>query len=261
MFFEHVLQLPAELSLRRAFRPPGEGDGHRHQHAVEPVAGVLPRALRQHRLAPRAAAGHAVRQLALRPAADRAVLRVRGADLLHHFAERKAAGQGRALLQRRVGANHRHARQHRAGAELHPHRERSARHAKARRGCARRAAPGAVVVGAGNRDHPHGNDVDDPGHPHARRVVLRPRSHHRGRDRHVHELCDASDRQARAGRRLCQPHGDGRAAAARVLRRARHDAVGARPAGRGRSRPAARADRIQGRVVTRTTASGLRWRT
>ena len=73
MFFEHVLQLPLELSHRRAFRPAGEGDGHRHQHAVEPVAGVLPRALREPRLAPRAAAGHAVPQLALWPAADRAV--------------------------------------------------------------------------------------------------------------------------------------------------------------------------------------------
>ena len=61
----------------------------------------------------------------------------------------------------------------------------------------------------------------------ARRVVLCQRPHHGGRDRHVHELCDAADRQARAGGRLCQSHGDGRAAAARVLRRSRHDAVGA----------------------------------
>ena len=72
---------------------------------------------------------------------------------LHHFAKREAAGQGRALLQRRVRAHHRHARQHRAGAELHPHRERSARHEEARRRRAQRAAPGAVVVGAGDRDH------------------------------------------------------------------------------------------------------------
>ena len=41
--------------------------------------------------------------------------------------ERDAAEQGRALLQRRRRAHHRHARQHRAGAELRPHRERSAR--------------------------------------------------------------------------------------------------------------------------------------
>ena len=35
-------------------------------------------------------------------AADRAVLRVRDVDRLHRFAKREAAGQGRALLQRRV---------------------------------------------------------------------------------------------------------------------------------------------------------------
>ena len=41
--------------------------------------------------------------------------------------ERDAAEQGRELLQRRRRAHHRHARQHRAGAELRPHRKRSAR--------------------------------------------------------------------------------------------------------------------------------------
>ena len=55
----------AQLSQRRPFRPAGEGDGHRHQYAVEPVARVLPRALRQLRLAVRAAAAHAFPQLAL----------------------------------------------------------------------------------------------------------------------------------------------------------------------------------------------------
>jgi ABC-type multidrug transport system fused ATPase/permease subunit len=124
MFFEHVLQLPASY----------HSGAHSGRLVKVMVTGTntlwslwlafFPRALRQHRLAPRAAAGHPVRQLALRPAADRALLRVRGADLLHHFAERKAAGQGRALLQRRVERTTDTARQHRAGAELHPHRER-----------------------------------------------------------------------------------------------------------------------------------------
>ena len=42
-----------------------------------------------------------------------------------------------------------------------------------------------------------------------------------------------------------QPHGHGCAAAARVLRRSRHHAGGARPAGRRRSRPGARPGRIR----------------
>ena len=51
------------------------------------------------------------------------------------------------------------------------------------------------------------------------------------------------------GRRFRQPHGDGRAAGGGILRGARHRAVGARPPRCGRSRPPARAGRVQGRLV------------
>ena len=56
---------------------------------------------------------------------------------------RDAAGQGRELLQRRGRAHHRHARQHRAGPELRPHRSRSRRHEEDGRRRARRPAAGA----------------------------------------------------------------------------------------------------------------------
>ena len=80
----HVLRAraaaAAQLLHRLAFRAAGEGDDDRHQHAVGLVARILPRALRQPGIARRAAADDAVHQLALRPAADRAVRDLRGVD-------------------------------------------------------------------------------------------------------------------------------------------------------------------------------------
>ena len=125
MFFEHVLQLPLSYHT-------GAHSGRLVKVMVTGTNTLWSLWLaffREHFVSlvslARAAAGDAVHQLALRPAADRAVLRVRGPDRAIISQERNAAGQGRALLHRRVRAHHRYARQHRAGAELHPHRERS----------------------------------------------------------------------------------------------------------------------------------------
>ena len=91
--------------------------------------------------------------------------------------------------------------------------------AQGRHPVARRADAGAVVVGAGDRadqglDHHH-----HAGDPDRRHLLLRPRPDHRRRNRDVHELRHHADRQARAGRALRQSHGDGRTAAAGILRR------------------------------------------
>ena len=80
MFFEHVLQLPLSYHT-------GSHSGRLMKVMITgtntlwgTVAVVLPRTLRELRLAARAAAADAVRELALRLAADRAVRRVRDAD-------------------------------------------------------------------------------------------------------------------------------------------------------------------------------------
>src|SRR5262249_37965500 len=70
----HVLRTraaaAAELSHRLAFRAAGEGDDHRHEYAVGALARLLPRALRQFRIAHRPAAADPVHQLALRVVID-----------------------------------------------------------------------------------------------------------------------------------------------------------------------------------------------
>ena len=107
---------------------------------------------------------------------------------------------------RRRRAHHRHARKYRTGAELRPHRERSLGHEEDGRRGARRPDPGAVVVGGDDGDHAHIDHADDLVDPHARRLVLSPRSHHGRRNRDVHELRDAADRPART-RRAASPTG------------------------------------------------------
>ncbi len=249
--------IAAELSHRHAFRPADEGDDHRHQYAVGHVALVLPRAFHQLHLAVHPDAADAVPQLALRAAADAALRRLRRADRVRPAQDRDAAKHSRDLLHRSGGAHLRHARQHRPDPELRAHRHGSRRDAQGRHAVARRADAGAVVVGAGDRadqglDHHH-----HAGDPDRRHRLLHPRPDDGRRDRDVHELRHHADRQARAGRALRQPHGDGRAAAAGILRRARHHSRRARPPRRGRSRPPARADRVQGRqLLLRRQAAG-----
>ena len=120
------------------------------------------------------------------------------------------AKHGRALLHRSGRAHHGYAWEHRTRAELCPHRSGSPGHEEDGRGGAERPDPGAFVVGGNQRDYPDRNDADHAFHPHPRHLVLPARSHHRRRDRHVHELRDAPDHPTRPGCAFRQPHGDGR---------------------------------------------------
>src|SRR5262249_20798148 len=95
---DHVLRARAAAAAlllhRLAFRAAGEGDDDRYQYAVGLVARLPPPAPRELRVAPRAAAADAGDQLALRPAHDRALHRVRAADRAGRAQERAAAGPG-----------------------------------------------------------------------------------------------------------------------------------------------------------------------
>ncbi len=112
--------IAAELSHRLAFRAPREGDAHRHEYAVGALALLLPRTLRQFRLAHRPAAADAFHQLALWTVADPPVRRVWRGDRTGRAQERNAAKHGRALLYGRSRAYDRYAGKYRSGAELHP---------------------------------------------------------------------------------------------------------------------------------------------
>ena len=213
------------------------------------MAVVLPRALRQFHFAHRAAAADAVHQLALRADADPAVRRVCRGDRAGHPQERKIAKHGRGLLFRRGRAHHRYARKHRPGAKLRPHRDGSFRNEEDGRRGAEGPDPGVVLVGGDHGDHAHGHHADDVVDSRARGLVLSPRSDHRRRNRHVHELRRASDQQARTGRPFRQRDRDGRAADRGILRGARHRAGSARPPRRRGSRPHAGTGGIQGRLI------------
>ena len=88
---------------------------------------------------------------------------------------------------------------------------------------ARRADAGAVVVGDGDRADARRRRRS----PCSRSSLLGiwlyiTRPDHGRRDRDLHELRHHADQQARPGRELRQPHVHGGAAAAGILRRARH---------------------------------------
>ena len=118
-----------------------------------------------------------------------------------------------------------------------------------RRQAARRADAGAVLVGAGHRDHARLHHHHGAGDLHRRHRAAWPGPHHGRRDRDVRLVRDHADPEARAGGELHQQRVHGSAAPAAILRRARCGARGARPPRRGRHRPALRPRRVQRRLL------------
>ena len=161
--------------------------------------------------------------------------------------DRSHAEIGRALLLRPRRARLGHARQCRAGAELHPRRGRGARIARGGRAPARRADAGALLVGAGLDPHQgldHAHHAGDPG---PRALPLRARADDDRRHRHVHELRRHADPAARAGGAVRQFGVHERAAARGILRRARHHDLGEGPQERGDAEEGARRGRVRRR--------------
>ena len=256
-YFEHILQLAAQLSRQRPLRPADENHADWHRFAVVAVARFLPRTFRRIRFVAGAAAAVAVPELAAGAAVDPALPRVRRADRSGGAQGGSRTGRGRAPLRRSCRARLRYARQCRAGAELLAHRRGSGRDEERRCPAPRRPDAGAVLVGDVRR-------ADAGVHHHHRACDLRRRhlaEHQRPdlgrRDRHLYQPRRDARRPARTGRGLRQPPVPGCAAAEGFLRSRRHHPDGARPPGRDRSRPRPRPGRIFQRVVLlRRQASG-----
>ena len=227
----------ADLPYRHPFRPADEGDAERHRRAVAAVARIFPRAFCRDHVAGGAAAARALHQLAAGDPAVRAVRGVHRADHAGGAQDLRHAERGRGALQRPLRARLRRARQRRAGAELRAHRRRGAGPALRRRQAARGADAGAVLVGAGHRDHAGLDHHHGAGDLHRRHRAARAGPDLGRRDRDVRQLRDHADPEARTGRGLHQQRVHGSAAPAGILRRARCGAGGARPA-RTRSIPA-----------------------
>ncbi len=165
----------AELPWRHPFGAADEGDALRHGYAVVALARLLPRAPRRARFNHGAAAALDLSQLAARAPAGRPVADLRGPHGLHPAQDPGDAEIGRALLFRPRRARLRHDRQCGAGAELHPRRGRGARLAQGDRAAARRADPGAVLVGARLNADQGFHHAHHAGHPRARPIPVRAR--------------------------------------------------------------------------------------